>query len=319
MVPRTVQDVYNQKLLAGTHKPAIVSTRDESVEQEVQTEDLGSLDKFNQAPDDAMVAYKEESTFITKRERKDIEAVNLDKFMARAGPVMEQIIEENNKLRQASNSEKTQRTAVEARQSLQIPNELLVMLGSEGQQASILAVTAVHMFETAPQSKCAVAYSLVSPRNDLDVVHLIVVYSVAANQVLRILKSESEVTRMCTPADEQILIAGTDVGSLVLYDLTAFESAGLKQELFDYEALLIKRMEEGLDEDADLNHLKALKKIRAKFQVLGHTFSTDCMASNKHFAPIRQLQFVNKVGKGSGIVGAMDELGVISIWSVMEI
>ena len=42
------------------------------------------------------------------------------------------------------------------------------------------------------------------------------------------MKSESEVTKMCTPADEQILIVGTDVGSLALYDLTAFESAGLK-------------------------------------------------------------------------------------------
>jgi hypothetical protein len=47
MVPRTVQDVYSQKLLAGTHKLALVSTRDEEVEQEVQTEDFGTEDKFN--------------------------------------------------------------------------------------------------------------------------------------------------------------------------------------------------------------------------------------------------------------------------------
>ena len=50
------------------------------------------------------------------------------------------------------------------------------------------------------------------------------------------MKSESEVTKMCTPADDQILIVGTDVGSLSLYDLwlsasvsrPQLESAGLK-------------------------------------------------------------------------------------------
>ena len=53
------------------------------------------------------------------------------------------------------------------------------------------------------------------------------------------MKSESEVTQMCTPADDQLLIAGTDVGSLCLYDLTAFETAGLQQDFFDYETLLM--------------------------------------------------------------------------------
>lgn len=60
-------------------------------------------------------------------------------------------------------------------------------------------VTALHLFESAPQSKCAVAYEVVSPREDLDVVYLIIVYSVTANQVLRIMKSENAVTKMCTP------------------------------------------------------------------------------------------------------------------------
>lgn len=32
---------------------------------------------------------------------------------------------------------------------------------------------------------------------------------------------------MCTPGDDQILIAGTSVGSLVLFDLQDFESASV--------------------------------------------------------------------------------------------
>jgi hypothetical protein len=50
-------------------------------------------------------------------------------------------------------------------------------------------------------------------------INLVIVFSVTANQVLRILKSESEVTQMCTPADDNILIVGTIVGSINLYDL----------------------------------------------------------------------------------------------------
>lgn len=75
------------------------------MDKETQTEDFRQEDKFNQAPDDIMTAYKEETQFTTKKKRKVNEALALEKFMARAGPVMEQIVEENTKLWQASSSE----------------------------------------------------------------------------------------------------------------------------------------------------------------------------------------------------------------------
>ena len=101
MVPRTEQDVYDQKLLAGTHKLALVQTGSEDVEQEVQTEELGAVDKYNQCPDDIMIAYKQDddTSFVTKKQKRENDALNLEKFMGRAGPVMEQIVEENSKLR----------------------------------------------------------------------------------------------------------------------------------------------------------------------------------------------------------------------------
>ena len=193
------------------------------------------------------------------------------------------------------------------------------MLGQDQERASLLNITAIHMFETAPQAKCAVAYEVVSPREDLGVVYLIILYSITANQVLRIMRSSSEVTKMCTPADDQILIAGTDVGSLALYDLTAFESAGLKQDFFDYEALLLAENDPENDMAGDANPHKMLKKIRAKYKVLGHTYSTDAIEDYKHFSPIRQLEFVSKPGSSYAQIGVMDELGVVSQWSVMEI
>lgn len=74
---------------------------DEYVEKEMQTEDAPMEDKFNQAPDDIMTNYKQIKSkqggiqqYTRKKKRQD-EALNLEKFMSKAGPVMEQVIEEN--------------------------------------------------------------------------------------------------------------------------------------------------------------------------------------------------------------------------------
>jgi len=73
------------------------------VEQETQTEDLGVVDKWNQAPDDVMIAYKrdneEDVSYVERKQKRENDALSLEKFMGRAGPVMEQMVEENNKLR----------------------------------------------------------------------------------------------------------------------------------------------------------------------------------------------------------------------------
>ena len=72
MIPRTAQDVYDQKLLAGSHRLVLVQTGSEDVEQEAQTEELGAEDKYNQAPDDIMIAYKHDDdvSFVTKKKEQ---------------------------------------------------------------------------------------------------------------------------------------------------------------------------------------------------------------------------------------------------------
>ena len=57
-------------------------------------------------------------------------------------------------------------------------------------------------------------------------VNLIIVFNVISNSVVRILGSESEVTQICTPGDDSILIVGTVLGSINLYDLKEFEASG---------------------------------------------------------------------------------------------
>jgi len=50
--------------------------------------------------------------------------------MGRAGPVMEQMVEENNKLRFAQSLQgSTKPAAIELKQTLEFPDEILIMLG----------------------------------------------------------------------------------------------------------------------------------------------------------------------------------------------
>ena len=54
------------------------------------------------------------------------------------------------------------------------------MLGDGDNPAGVLNVTAIHNFEESPSEKCAIAYEVNSPRENLGIVYLIVVYSIAA-------------------------------------------------------------------------------------------------------------------------------------------
>jgi len=94
MVPQTAQDIYFKKLTAGTVKTAIVSCSDDTVERDIQTEDLGAEHKFTQAPDDLMSGNQNQKGGVLRRTKKN-EALQLEKFMSRAGPVMEQLLDEN--------------------------------------------------------------------------------------------------------------------------------------------------------------------------------------------------------------------------------
>lgn len=68
---------------------------------------------------------------------------------------------------------------------------------------------------------------------------MIIVYSVITNTPLRLLRSESEVTQICTPGDDTLLIVGTVHGSINLYDLKELDTgAASNADDMDYETLL---------------------------------------------------------------------------------
>jgi hypothetical protein len=65
---------------------------------------------------------------------------------------------------------------------------------------------------------------------------------------------------MCTPGDDTILICGTTVGSIVLFDLKDFESSSYRLDELDYNALLEKMYPN--TEDKEINVEKKLKELK---------------------------------------------------------
>jgi len=47
MIPQTPQDVYFSKITSGSVKTAMVSTSDDLIDKDEQTDDLGEENKFN--------------------------------------------------------------------------------------------------------------------------------------------------------------------------------------------------------------------------------------------------------------------------------
>ncbi len=139
-------------MTAGSVKTAIVSCSDDLIDKEIQTEDLGEEHKFNQAPEDIMSNFSKNKGQYQRKKKRDNEALNLEKFMQRAGPIMEQVIDENEILYFLNNKDQAQkRNAVELRSTLKFPPELLALFSnSKGEPAKLVRVTCIHMFESSP-------------------------------------------------------------------------------------------------------------------------------------------------------------------------
>lgn len=61
LVPQTKLDRYFDRLQTGSLKTAFISTKDDNVDRDIQTDDLGMTDKHNQYPDDVYQSYNNNS------------------------------------------------------------------------------------------------------------------------------------------------------------------------------------------------------------------------------------------------------------------
>jgi len=125
---------------------------------------------------------------------------------------------------------------------------------------------------------------------------------------------------MCTPGDDGILIVGTVLGSICLYDINEFESASQRIDELDYEALLTTLYPDIVQNGVETDEYRdKLISLRSLYAVQWATFSTDGLPNYSHFSPIRKLTFITKFGGGTAQIGVLDELLTVSTWSMIEI
>ena len=109
--------------------------------------------------------------------------------------MMMKVIEENsaNFFLQQSKGIAEKKNAVEVKCNLQFPKLLLHLFSGEDKQpATVKSVTCIHMFESAPQNRIAIAYTL--EKADGTPIHLVLVFSVQTKKFTQILRVEEEVT-----------------------------------------------------------------------------------------------------------------------------
>ena len=79
---------------------------------------------------------------------------------------MEKVIEENSELHLINKKNAAQKkNAVELKTSLRLPNEILYLFAQKNSKEEsvpgrLKKITCIQMFESAPQSKCAVSYKI---------------------------------------------------------------------------------------------------------------------------------------------------------------
>lgn len=127
--------------------------------------------------------------------------------------------------------------------------------------------------------------------------YITVIYQLYSSSALKYLRTADEVTTICTPF-ENILICGTTLGSINVFDLN----------------------EEVRNEDINLgdevNNNLEMEALRRHYKLLTPTFITDGLDNVVHYFPISKL--VSLVKKGSHRVVAIDSVGKMSTWIMIE-
>jgi len=79
-----------------------------------------------------MINYNRDKNTYVRKKKRDNEALNLEKFVNKAGPVIEKLVEENQEIFFLNNrGAAAKRNAVELKQSLKFPMELLHLFTDE--------------------------------------------------------------------------------------------------------------------------------------------------------------------------------------------
>jgi hypothetical protein len=285
--PQTKQDLYFNRLQTFQIHNEMVQSNDNYISKDIQTDDIEEKNVAAQYPEDFSAKSFEGGA---------PKSHDLAGFIRRVAPVVERVLEENILLADLANPKAKDKNPVEEKAKISCPSDLQKLLGCK-----VSYMSWVHTFETAPHRKCAVSYVLESKEEEQT--YITIVYHLSSASPIKFLKTFDEVTWMAAPF-ENILICGTKLGSIWLFDLD--ENLVLKGDISNEEPGLGEKVIKDFE-------MEALKRI---YQVMDPTYSTDGLDDMVHFNEITKL--VSLVKKGSYRIVSLDAVGTLSSWIVIE-
>ena len=104
---------------------------------------------------------------------------------------MVKVIEENqqNYFKLNAKGDAAGKNAVELKTNLKFPTQILYLFSDEdGEPATVRKISCIHMFESAPQNKIAISYTI--EKHSGQVLHLVIIYSVKTMNIQSILQCE---------------------------------------------------------------------------------------------------------------------------------
>ncbi|KAK3568175.1 hypothetical protein QTP86_033291 [Hemibagrus guttatus] len=300
-------DLYIKSYGMANTQQAYVQCNEDNIERDAQTDETDVTDKWTQHPPESSVAcggpQVSQNASDETVTRTTVDSKRLAAFLRSATQVMAVLLEEN---MAESNAVKKLQSQTHTHSfsdgCVQLNTKLNLLQGRQ--------VTLLHFSQTQTHTLLSV-HALHSGSSDvtLDSKTLICVWNIwEPSTPQRILVYEAEVRSCCfSPGKSTLVFAGTDVGSVLVWDLR--EPSGSHSHISVCE------------EEWTLRHA---------------TFSTDAVLSGAgHFSPVVSVEPV-LVNVGAGLrdplspdqeeslglsfqLGSLDENGLLNLWVVVEL
>ncbi|KAI5627327.1 WD repeat-containing protein 60 isoform X1 [Silurus asotus] len=302
-------DAYIRSYGTANTKQAYVQCNEDNVERDTQTEDTDIMDKWTQHPPESSVACggdgHDTSTRIPSDEgvtRTMLDSKRLTRFLHSSTQVMAVLLEEN---MAENNSVKKLQSQTHTHSfsdgCVQLNTSLSLLQGRQ--------VTLLHFSQTQPHTLLSVH----SPHSGsghvtLDRTTLICVWNIwEPSTPQRLLIYETEVRSCCfSPGKAVLVFAGTDVGSVVLWDLREPSSSHLSIRVCEEEWTLRYPT---FSTDAVLSgtgHFSAVISVEPVLANLGEGLRDSLLPDQEE--SMRSFQ-----------LGSLDENGLLNLWVVVEL
>jgi len=264
LLPLSEHDAMMESISKGNLQHSSVQSNADNNETEMQTEDVETKDAEAQWPGEMVL-----------KEEKPINQNFVNKFLRRVLPVVETLLEENvsNKTTKLSLNRDKSSGGIASQFSIG-SSELFSELFSENGEVTNL------LFFPGKKNYLVAVYKLTSKSS------VLILWDVQnPRRPSRVLFSEGEVSCVIVPSNsEHILIAGTQQGSLLLFDLR--ESASFHP---------------------------SVKVNNQKYTLRRPTYSSEAVVEG-HLAPVVQIQQVS----GNSVI-SLDNEGNLVAWSYVEL